>query len=139
MAKFQFRLQKVLEFRARAETTAKNLYLAKRSEVLAAEAVIGALRQRRLDALSEPRSAIDHYRRLEAELQRIDDEERAQKVVVSLLNDEAEALRIAWTRHKQDLETMEKLREKALTGWISEVNRKEQAELDEWAAQRRAA
>ena len=139
MARFRFRLQKVLEFRASCETAAKNLYLAKRSEVLAIEAGIGAIRQRRLDALSEPRSSLDHFRFLESELLRLDDDEREQNVVLSVLNDEAEALRIAWTRHKQDLETIEKLREKAFAEWTQELNRREQAELDEWSVLRRAA
>jgi len=136
---FKFRLQKVLEFRASCETTAKNQYLAKRSEVLAVEADISRIRQRRLDALAEPRSSLEHFRLLEAQLQRLDDEEREQHVVLSVLNDEAEALRVAWTRHRQDLETMEKLREKAFAEWTQEANRREQAELDEWSVLRRAA
>ena len=139
MISFKFRLQKVLEFRASCETTAKNLYLAKRSEVLATEAEIINIRKRRLDTLSEPRSSIDAFRILEGELLRLDDEEREQNVVLSVLNDEAETLRIAWTRHKQDLETIEKLREKAHDEWTKEVNRREQAELDEWSVLRRVA
>ena len=139
MASFKFRLQKVLAYRASCETEAKNLYLAKRSEVLAIEAIIGRIKQRRLDVLSEPRSALDHFRHLEAELLRLDDEEREENVVLSVLNDEAEALRISWTRHKQELETIEKLRERAFDGWTYEMNRREQAELDEWSVLRRAA
>ena len=139
MANFKFRLQKVLEYRAALETGAKGIYLAKRSEVLAAEAVINGIRRRRLEALSEPRSALEHFRALEAQLLRLDDEEREQTIVLNVLNDEAEALRIEWIRHKQELETIEKLREKAFDAWTQEANRREQAELDEWAVLRRAA
>ena len=139
MARFRFRLEKVLEFRAGREAAAKSTYLAKRSELLAAEAVLGNIRQRRLDALSEPRSLIEHFRFLESQLQRLDDEERSQRVILSVLNDEAEALRIAWTRHKQDLETIVKLREKAHAEWTRDQDRREQAELDEWSVLRRVA
>src|SRR5271165_2330079 len=106
MAKFAFRLQKVLEYRAACETEAKNLYLAKRSEVLATEAAIGAIKERRFTALSEPRSTLEHMRTLEVVLLSLDDEERAQNVILSVLNDEAEALRVSWTHVKQELETM---------------------------------
>lgn len=139
MASFRFRLQRVLEFRSECEQDAKKAYLAKRSEVVAVENAIAAIRQRRLDALAEPRSALDHFLLLEAELLRLDDHERDQKVVLSVLNDEAEGLRVAWVRHKQELEAMEKLREKAYAQWLHEENRREQAELDEWAVLRRAA
>lgn len=139
MAKFVFRLQKVLEFRADSEAEAKRRFLGKRSEVLAIEGVIAEIGARRLAALSEPRSALDQFRMLESELLRLDDYERDQRVVLSVLNDEAESLRVDWVRHKQELETMIKLREKAEDEWKSTQERIEQAELDEWAVLRRAS
>ena len=139
MANFTFRLQKVLEFRAGREHAAKSAYLAKQSEVMAAEAAISRIKERRLCTLSETRSSIEQYQLLEAELLRLDDEERVQRVVLSVLSDEAEVLRVAWTRHKQDVETVQKLRERAHAEWTQALNRREQAELDEWSAQRRAA
>lgn len=139
MASFRFRLQKVLEFRAKLEAESKRTFLAKRSEVVAIENEIAQTRARRLEALTRPRASLDDYLLLEADLIRLDDVERQQNVVLSVLNDEAEALRLAWTRHKQELEAIVKLREKAHDEWMHAETRREQAELDEWAVLRRAA
>ena len=139
MAKFIFRLQKVLEYRADLETAAKNAYLGKRLEVLASEAIVSKIKQRRLDVLSEPRTTIAAYRLLETELIRLDDDERAERVVLSVLYNEEETLRKAWTKQKQELEAVVKLREKAFDEWTKETDRREQAELDEWSVLRRIA
>ena len=139
MAKFAFRLEKVLHYRADREKAAKNAYLSKRLEVLAQEAVIEKNRERRLAILSEPRTTLTDFRTLEGELIRLDDNERMEKVVLSVLYDEEKAQRVAWTRQKQELETVVKLREKAFDEWTREVDRREQAELDEWSVLRRVA
>ena len=47
MKKFEFRLEKVLEFRRLGETEAKDLYLKARVETLEAEAQLDGIRFRR--------------------------------------------------------------------------------------------
>jgi flagellar biosynthesis chaperone FliJ len=69
----------------------------------------------------------------------LDDGERSQNVVLKvLLNEEVTALN-AWHLTKRDLETLVRLREAALEEYKLEENRREQAELDEWAVLRRKA
>ncbi len=70
---------------------------------------------------------------------RLDDDERSQNTVLSVLYDEEATLRGAWTKKKQELEAVAKLRENAVEAWTRDENRREQSELDEWAVLRRVA
>jgi flagellar biosynthesis chaperone FliJ len=69
----------------------------------------------------------------------LDDEERAQKVVLKVLITEEDTALNGWHAAKRELEVLVRLRAAALEEYNAEAERKEQAELDEWAVLRRAA
>ncbi|MFQ3668238.1 MAG: hypothetical protein SNJ61_05045, partial [Fimbriimonadaceae bacterium] len=68
MARFQFRLQKVLEYRGTMEERAKDAYLEARVSRLACEQEIGVLRDRRRRHLQEPVRDLEEHRALEIRL-----------------------------------------------------------------------
>ncbi len=136
---FKFRLQTVLELRQEALRAAERSYLlakAKREDAEADHAAALRLRDE-----NRGRPVIDIAGRLatEAYIQRLDDEARALESAVAVLLDEESDAREKWIIARQEAEAIEKLREKAMAEHNLEMNRKEQAELDEWAVLRRAA
>lgn len=136
---FKFRLQTVLELRQR--------------ELEETELALQLARGKRLDAESD-RQGID---RLMAQLRgsnpstfqgrldacayndRLEDEARALDSLISVLRAEEEQAEKKWIEARKEVKALENLREKALAEHNAEVNRKEQAALDEWATMRRAA
>lgn len=139
MAKFKFRLERLLEFRRMQEKWAKDAY----SEVLSRKNQVEhevELLQKKLElgAMSRP-CAVDERIALNNYFERLDDSIRAQQVLVKMLEDESEQALKAWHEARKDAEAMEKLKEADYAEWLLEENRREQAELDEWAVLRRAA
>ena len=139
MKKFEFRLQKVMDFREALESLAKDAYLDARAKRLEAEAMIGNIESRRAKLLTESVSTVDERLALEAFMLRLEDEERSQRAVISVLRDEEAHLMGEWHRAKQNYEALVKLRTKAEATHDLEASREEQNELDEWAVTRRAA
>jgi flagellar export protein FliJ len=139
MAIFEFRLEKVLQFRQMQESWAKDAYLDARAARLEAEVEILNLKDRRGQLLEKTATDIDSRRALELTLLRIDDQERSQNHVLAVLANEEETAMNAWQHQKRELETLVQLREAALEEFKAEEARREQADLDEWAVMRRAA
>lgn len=139
MTSFRFRLQKVLEYRERLERDAKDAYLDARVKRLEAEAELAAIGDRREQILAQPCNDLDNRIALELYVYRLDQEERCQVLVVEALETEEESLRLQWIERRREHEVMQKLRIHALEEWQLDVDRKEQAELDEWAVLRSAA
>lgn len=137
MKVFQFRLQKVLNYRETMERWAQEAYLDTRVARLEAEAAVLEVDARRQAALGQSPASLDDHKALEARLLRFDDEERERQMVAEILQAEEEKALAAWNEKKQELEAMVKLREKAHEEWRTEANRTEQAELDEWSVMRR--
>lgn len=137
MKKFQFRLHRVHAFRILEEEVARDRYLAKQAERVNAEGELANYPELRRQALAQPLRHIEEHGALTAWVDRLDDEERAQRVVVSVLTDEEEALRQQWISRRQDAQALEKLRTKAYEEWLYEANREEQNALDEFATQMR--
>ncbi len=139
MAKFAFRLEKLLEYRRMQEGWAKDAYLAARARRIEGEQEIEELQGRRTEALQASPSTVQAMLDLEAYLVRLDDLERDMEVALSVLKDEEETARQEWIRARTDAEALQKLRDNEFADWLREENRREQAELDEWAVTRRAA
>ncbi|MBS1718828.1 MAG: flagellar FliJ family protein [Armatimonadetes bacterium] len=139
MAKFQFRLQRVLDFREMAEEWAKNDYLERRAARLLAEQERVQIAGERKNAIGRGAESLDARRNLEMLLSRYDEEEAIQLRIIAELEEEEERAAEVWREKKQELEAMVKLRDKALEEWTLEDTRREQAELDEWAVLRRKA
>jgi len=136
---FDFRLQKVLEYRRLVEGWAKDAYLDARVARLEAETALHGIRKQREVLLTcLPRTLGEHVAQ-ERRLHLLDDQEAQQKIIVDLLVDEEAVALDTWTEKKQDVAALEKLHDRAFDEWQSEMNREEQAFLDEWSTSRRAA
>ncbi len=139
MAKFEFRLAKVLEYREMEESWAKAAYLEAKAAKISCEAGIVAIIEKRTQLLGSRVFTIEDRLTLEGALVRTDDEERAERAVLSVLEGDELAALDAWHSKRRELQTLMKLEEAALDLWTYEQNRIEQNELDEWATMRKAA
>ena len=137
MKKFNFRLERVLEFRKLEEDWAKNDYVARRIERVDAELAVETIKDKRRDMLTQPMRSLDERRAVELLLESLDDEERGQMAVISVLHDEEAKALEAWTVKRQEVEALEKMKDKAYAVWLYDLNREEQSELDEWGSQQR--
>jgi flagellar export protein FliJ len=139
MKKFEFRLQKVLDFRAAMEGMAKDAYLDARNKRIEAEALITAIENRRREILDGTGDSIAERQSTDELMIRLDDEKRSQLTIISVLRSEEDNFNAEWIKAKQDREALEKLREKAQVDYDLEILRSEQKELDEWSVTRRLA
>lgn len=139
MKDFNFRLQRVLDYRTMIEKWAKQSYMAARAARIAQEAAIAdhiGLRNQRLHAQFKN---LQDRLNLEAALASLDDQEIELKIELQALEaDEAGALS-EWQVKRQDREALEKLHARAFDEWQVERNRHEQNDLDEWTTMRRKA
>jgi flagellar export protein FliJ len=128
---FSFRLQKVFEYRSLEEEWAKNFFLEKQVARIQAENDV--------DEILNVRKLFLQATRLELEirLQKLDDRERASRLLVQQLQVEEEEARAKWILKKQEKGALETLLDKARVEWQHEEDLKEQQALDEWATQRR--
>ncbi len=139
MKQFDFRLKKVLEYRRLTEEWAKEAYLEARTARLEAEIARMVIEKERHDLFNGTPRTINELLSREQRLELLQARHREQSIVIEvLIEDEARAL-AEWNARKQDVQALEKLHDKAFSEWMYEVNREEQAFLDEWTNGRRAA
>ena len=139
MVKFKFRLEKLLEYRRLQEKWAKDAFLETTARKYEAEAETEAVKRRRTTALRSSPKAVDEHVNLDAYLTKLDDDQRACETTVSVIATEVEMALAEWNVTKQQVASIEKLREAELAEWTLNENRREQSDLDEWSSQRRAA
>lgn len=139
MKRFQFRLQKVLEYREQMEEEAKLAFAERRSERLRLEAERHGLQERIVDRLKSDASGLSGRLALELEVGKMDLAIHHIETQIEVVMVEEAQLREHWLAARQEAETMRRLRESARIEWQTEADRKEQADLDEWAVQRRTA
>ena len=139
MTKFDFRLEKVLEYRKLVEQWAKDAYLDAKSNRIEAEAVSLGLNQVRTSLLAETVMTIDDCQVLDLRLTLVEDQIYHQKLIIDVLESEEDAAKEQWIARRMETKGLEVLRGKALDEWQLEMSRKEQSDLDEWSVQRRAA
>ena len=139
MAKFRFRLEKLLEYRRLQEKWAKDTYLEARARRNEGEGELEGVRTRRAKILSNRPANLQALRDFEAFLIRLDDDEQGAIAMLGVLEDEEKTARDEWIAAKSEAEAIQKLREQAYADWQREELKREQAELDEWAVLRRSA
>lgn len=139
MARFEFRLDKVLEYRRLQEEWAKDAYLEFRARRLETEAHILAIADRRQSTLRSHPNNIDELRSVESYLLRLDDEEHEQRAILAIQHEEEENAQMQWIQRKRAADAIENLKEASLAEWDREQLRAEQAALDEWTTSRRKA
>ncbi|HLO99128.1 MAG TPA: flagellar FliJ family protein [Fimbriimonas sp.] len=132
-----FRLQKVFEYRELEEQWAKENFISRQATRMAAvDELFGIESDRRL-LLSAGADDLAARRELEMRLAKLDDYDRAARILIHQLEQEEEQARSEWLLKKQEKSALEKLRDRAYVSWAEAQNRKEAAALDEWATQRR--
>lgn len=139
MSSFAFRLQKVFEYRELEEGWAKDNFLAKHISRMEAENELFQLEDDRKFLLSAGADDLGARMELEIRIQKLDDHERALRILIHQLVLEEEKARDEWVLKKQDKSVLEKLRDKAYTAWLYRQNKLEQSALDEWAVQKQRA
>lgn len=139
MKKFEFRLEKVLDYRQMVEGWAKTAYLEARAKRLAAETERTLIEDHRRNLLRQPVQGLGEHLALERSLLKLDDDERAQDVIVNVLAEEEVRAMGDWIEAKRDLEAIVKLRAKAYEAWRYGEEREEQRQLDDFAVARYAA
>ncbi len=139
MKKFNFRLQKVLEYRILLEQWAKEAYLDARAARLEGELALMKIGELRKDALSWATPTIESRQTLEIQLRKLDQKEIEQRIITNVLVHEESQAREAWTERKVELESLNKIYEQQYSEWQREADRHLQSELDEWALRKKAA
>ncbi|MFM9872798.1 MAG: flagellar export protein FliJ [Fimbriimonadaceae bacterium] len=136
---FKFRLQTVLDLRVNELEIAERTYLIAKSKREDAEQDLAGIHQMLQDQRRQPRETFQARLDAEAYNQRLEDESRAILTTIGVLEDEEAKAMEFWIDAKKEVKALEKLRDKAEEEYALEMNRKEQAELDEWAVLRRSA
>lgn len=138
MAKFSFRLQKVLEFRRLEEEDAKQAFVAAQAAKQEREYQIQKLVDKRFAVIRVPATTVEQRLHVERILDMLDGEERSHKTVLAVLETEEAQAQSEWNTRRQAVKIIEKLMERAHDEWKLGEERREQNELDEWAVTRRA-
>jgi flagellar FliJ protein len=138
-ATFKFRLQRVLEYREMEEKWAKDHFLEKQAARFEAESELAEIDRTRKAYLGMGADDLTQRRELEIRLQKLDDCERAQRLLIYTLQEEEEEARAIWLDKRQEKSVMEKLRERAHEDFKVLIEKQEQQALDEFATQRRVA
>ncbi len=136
---FQFRLQRVLEYREMEEKWAKDHFLEKQAARYEAESELNEIDRARRTFLGMGADDLTQRRELELRLQKLDDNERAQRLLIYALQEEEDEARSIWLDKRQEKSVMEKLRERAYAEFKAILEKREQNALDEFATQRRVA
>lgn len=139
MRKFEFRLQRVLDYRALQEEWAQTAFREAQASRILAEKELSALVEKKLNVSSQARNSLVEMKDLETWILRIEDEIESQHSVIRILEEEEIKYQQEWIAARQALESMQKLREIALEEYEKTVETEEQKELDEWANRKRAA
>lgn len=139
MRKFEFRLERVLDYRRTLEETAKTEFLEAQARRIELDAQIDELRRGRRSKLVEAVDGVLDRQALDLWLMRSDVEESHLRVAQDILVQEEDAAKERWIVCRMEAEVLAKLREKAHAEYLLQAERHEQAGLDEWATMRRAS
>lgn len=139
MKKFEFSLQRVLDYRKMVADWARDAYLEARGRLAEAEDELASIDERRRRASEMNADTVAELLDHERYRVRLDDQRREQETIIAILEQEVEAAYKTWSTKRVEAEALEKLREQALVEYEEEVRRYEQKELDEWAVTRRTA
>lgn len=137
MKKFQFRLQRVLEYREHLEESAKSEFASARRAYIQGIQRIDALKADQRKAMLQPCPDFRVRLAVEGQLARMTHEERILQIQLNDFEMDQNRANQVYLERRSEAEALRKLREKAHATWSLEAERFEQAALDEWATQRR--
>lgn len=140
MARFRFRLQRVLDYRLRLEEKAERQYAEAHHRRIVAERRLTEMNEERLSFLHRPDPfSLDAARLRTLYLEAFQDRIERQSALVEVTRQEERERRDAWLAARRERQTLDNLRARAKAEFDLYEGRRMQAELDEWAVQRRAA
>lgn len=139
MRKFEFRLERVLDYRRTLEENAKTDFLEAQARRIELDAQIDELRRSRRGKLVEAVDGVQDRQALDLWLMRSDVEESHLRVAQDILSQEEDAAKERWIVCRMEAEVLAKLREKAQAEYLLQAERHEQAALDEWATMRKTS
>ncbi len=139
MRKFEFRLQKVLDYRILQEDWSKKAFRDARIARQDAEKILFKKQELLNMVLRQGANSIREYQTIEDYITRLSDEIESQKSIVAVLLEEEEKANYEWQEARKALKTIQKLKEIAEHAWREEVAKSEQKHLDDWTTSRRAA
>ncbi len=134
---FRFRLHSVLEFRKREEEAAKQKLLRAQASVVEAERALQRLSGTRTTMLLAKPATIQEHLSLQAQLGKLEDEERFAKTSIAVLKNEVSTAEYQWMMKKRDLASMEKLYDRDREEWNRLQAKREQELIDDLAVMRR--
>lgn len=139
MRNFEFRLERVLEYRRLQEGWAKDALREAQAALAESERALERILDERESALTQDPKSVEGLIDLESYVTRLEDDAEAQRNVIAILAEEVEKARQEWIEARRALQTMERLREREYQQWEAELAREEQKALDEWTHSRRPA
>lgn len=139
MRKFEFRLQRVLDYRHLLEGWAKDALREAQAALVDAEQELEAILAERAQALKRKQKTLEAMVEQETFVLKLEDDAETQRSVIAILADEVERATNEWIEAKRAVETMEKLKQRELEIWETELAREEQKALDDWTNTRRPA
>ncbi|MBR1470764.1 MAG: flagellar export protein FliJ [Lachnospiraceae bacterium] len=137
MAKFQYRMQNILQLKEKMEEQERNNFAARRRALTEEEEKLAALIGKRnavAEAGKQLRLTVIDVRKIQEndQLQRFTEEQvKQQRVKVRVAEKSLEAARTRMQNAMQERKIHEKMREKAFERFIAEMNAAEVKEIDE--------
>lgn len=142
MAKFQYRMQSILDIKMKMESQAKMEYAIARKLLNEEEDKMEQLCGRKESYEAENRELLQNNLRVrkiidaQAAVARIEEYIQIQATVIIMAEQELERARQKLTAAMQDSKTHDKLREKAFGEFMQEENAKESKEIDQLTSYR---
>jgi len=137
--KFNFRLERVRQYRRQLEEQAKKELQETQLRVREAEKELENMLQHRQETLQQALNTVADRRATLDYVCFVDEKCAGQESIIAILQQDEEMMRAKWIQARQDAELLEKLKTKAKDQYDLDANRHEQAELDEWTMMRRDA
>lgn len=137
MAKFRFRLQPVLRYRERTEEAREQEFVRAMRRRADAQREVERLQVERHRASLFISPDPELMERRERYVEALGDQVATASSIVDILHGEEQTAREAWYASRRDRQAIDRLREIALVRHRGAEDRKQQAELDDWAVMRR--
>lgn len=139
MRKFEFRLERVRQYRRQLEDQAKKELLETQLRVRQAERELEEMLDHRRQMLENALGTVGERMNTLNYVSFLDEKCASQESIIAILRQDEEMMRNQWMAARRDAELLEKLKTKAKDEYDLDLSRFEQAELDEWTMMRRDA
>lgn len=137
MRKFEFRLERVRQYRRQLEDQAKKELMETQLRVRQAEKELEEMLDHRRQMLENALGTVGERMNTLNYVSFLDEKCASQESIIAILRQDEDMMRNQWMAARRDAELLEKLKTKAKDEYDLDLSRFEQAELDEWTMMRR--